>query len=228
MFQNPKNLYKCQFCEQNINQQEKETHYEECDKVASFISDHVCEFCENIFNTQSHLRKHIQRVHRKPKSKYTSEIVEMKSFEEGKLIILQLIKNFNEDDALKFLNWIKDEGMEELHRIVLRSILQNQDHHKIVKSKHISDPENIEVTNDSSMDESTGNNKFSQLQTISQNICKEKSNTEEVLKNQIYKEHNCNSCGKLFKSAQYLKCHINKIHHEEPSPKSVYFLKQGI
>ena len=37
------------------------------------------------------------------------------------------------------MNWIKEEGMETLHRIVLRSIVQNQGHHKIVELKYEND-----------------------------------------------------------------------------------------
>ena len=210
MSQNSRNLYKCEFCEQNINQQEKENHYEECDKVASFISDHLCEFCEKVFNSQNHLRKHIEKVHNKPpkpKQHTTNEkSVEKKSFEEGKLDILQLIKNFKEDDALKFLNWFRDEGMEELHRIVLRSILQNQDHHKLVELKHKNDLENIEVTDDFSMDESTENGSNKLLQ-FPQNICIENSKQEDVLKNQIHEEYNCTFCGNTLCDKSFEEAH---------------------
>ena len=51
-----------------------------------------------------------------------------KSFEESKSNVLQMMNNFiTENDAIKFLNWIKDEALEELQRFLLRADLNYQD-----------------------------------------------------------------------------------------------------
>ena len=164
-------------------------------------------FFEAVFDTQSHLHKHIENIHRKSNSKqHPNESVEKKSLEEGKSLILELVENFNEDDALKFLNWIKEEGMETLHRIVLRSIVQNQDHHKIVGLKYENDLANIGITEDFSMDESMdiGSNDL-QSHTI------EKSNQVEFLKYHIQEEHTCYYCGESFSEQDTFEGHICAI-----------------
>ena len=77
-----------------------------------------------------------------------------KSFEESKSNVLQMMNNFiTENDAIKFLNWIKDEALEELQRFLLRADLNYQDQIMIDQSvdKMIkSDMIKIEGTNNKS------------------------------------------------------------------------------
>ena len=40
----------------------------------------------------------------------------IKSFDDGKMEMLQLMSQMREEDALKFLDWIKDEALEEFRR----------------------------------------------------------------------------------------------------------------
>ena len=55
----------------------------------------------------------------------------MKCFEEGKSEFLQLVSNFkSEDESLKFLDWLKDEAVEEL-----RSKLQIHDSENLLASR---------------------------------------------------------------------------------------------
>ena len=131
IFQNDKEEYKCQFCETSIDWHQKDNHYANCDQIQSFVIDQICEF----YNT----KKHIVRVHKNTKSTYNHKLPKIfnqrKSFEEGKSIVFQLISNFtSEDDATMFLNWIKDDALEELQSGLPRGNLNYQDQNTIDQS----------------------------------------------------------------------------------------------
>ena len=68
MFQNENEVYNCQFCEENIDWHQKENHYGICNKFESFITDHICQLCDKIFDSNINLTNHIQSVHRKFKT----------------------------------------------------------------------------------------------------------------------------------------------------------------
>ena len=79
IFQNESEVYSCQFCEENIDWHQKENHYGICNKFESFITDHICQLCDKIFDSNINLTNHIQWVHRKSKilsdsNKYSLEI----------------------------------------------------------------------------------------------------------------------------------------------------------
>ena len=76
MFQNENEVYNCQFCEENIDWHQKENHYGICNKFESFITDHICEFCDKVFDDNIILKKHIQRKHTEPKHS-SNEIVSL-------------------------------------------------------------------------------------------------------------------------------------------------------
>ena len=106
--------YQCQFCEENIDRNYKEDHYSTCTKFESFITDHICEFCDKVFEDNIILKKHIQRRHTEPNHS-SNEIASLKSFEETKLEALTLMKNFKtKNDAMKFFNWIRYDALGEM------------------------------------------------------------------------------------------------------------------
>ena len=106
--------YQCQFCEENINGIHKDDHYALCDVFGSFVTDHVCKFCDKIFDDNIVLRNHIRRIHTKSNVS-NIENVTLNSFEETKVEILALLKNLKtEDETMKFLDWIRDEALEEM------------------------------------------------------------------------------------------------------------------
>ena len=106
--------YQCQFCEENINGNHKDDHYALCDKFGSFVTDHVCKFCDKIFDDNIVLRNHIRRIHTKSNVS-NNENVTLNSFEETKVEILALLKTFkSKDDSIRFLDWIRDEALDEM------------------------------------------------------------------------------------------------------------------
>ena len=106
--------YQCQFCEENIDRNYKDDHYSICAKFASFVTDHICEFCDKVFDDNIDLKKHIQRIHNEYKIS-NNENVMLKSFEETKVEVLALLNNFqSKDDAMKFLDWIRDNALQEM------------------------------------------------------------------------------------------------------------------
>ena len=106
--------YQCQFCEENINGIHKDDHYALCDKFGNFVTDHVCKFCDKIFDDNIVLRNHIKRIHTKSNIS-NNENITLNSFEETKVEILALLKTFkSKDDSIKFLDWIRDEALDEM------------------------------------------------------------------------------------------------------------------
>ena len=67
MLQNKGEVYNCEFCEKSIDECEKENHYGICDKFESFITDHICQLCDKLFENNKQLTNHIQSIHKKPK-----------------------------------------------------------------------------------------------------------------------------------------------------------------
>ena len=67
MSQNKSEVYNCEFCEKSIDEYQKEHHYGICDKFESFITDHICQLCDKIFENNKQLTNHIQSIHKKPK-----------------------------------------------------------------------------------------------------------------------------------------------------------------
>ena len=119
-FQNKSSkAYQCQFCEVNIDRNYKEDHYSICAKFESFITDHICEFCDKVFDNNIVLKKHIRRIHSEPKNSKKHENISLKSFEETKLEALTLMKSFKtKNDAMKFFDWIRDDALEEMKNSV--------------------------------------------------------------------------------------------------------------
>ena len=107
------NLYKCHFCQQNIDVYGIEKHFATFHKFRRSIeSDYVCEFCDDFeeFNSQANLFHHIQNTHNfKNDEKIKKEgIVNVNTLEEGKSRFLQLILNLNsQEDVFNLLQWIK-------------------------------------------------------------------------------------------------------------------------
>ena len=106
-------LYKCHFCQQNIDVCGIEQHFATFHKFRySFESEYVCEFCDDFedFHSQTSLFHHIQNSHNlKNDEEIQSEAIEnVDTLEEGKSRFLQLVVNFNsKEDVFNFLQWIK-------------------------------------------------------------------------------------------------------------------------
>ena len=95
-------LYKCHFCQQNIDVYDIEKHFAMFHKFrGSFESEYVCEFCDDSeeFQSQMNLFYHIQNTH---------NLTKVVTLEEGKSRFLQLIVDFNsQEDIFNLLQWIK-------------------------------------------------------------------------------------------------------------------------
>ena len=107
------NLYKCHFCQQNIDLHDIEKHFTTFHKFRRSIeSEYVCEFCDDFeeFHSQTNLFHHIQNTHNLVTDKETppTAITNVDTLEEGKSRFLQLILNFNsQEDVFNLLKWIK-------------------------------------------------------------------------------------------------------------------------
>ena len=106
-------LYKCHFCQQNIDVYDIEKHFAMFHKFRrSFESEYVCEFCDDFeeFESQTNLFHHIQDTHNLTNDKEikSEAIANVNTLEEGKSKFLQFIVNFNsQDDVFNLLQWIK-------------------------------------------------------------------------------------------------------------------------
>ena len=108
-------LYKCHFCQQNIDFFGIEKHFATFHKFkSSFESEYVCEFCDDdtieVFYSQTNLFHHIQNTHNLMNDQEIKleAISEVDTLEEGKSRFLQLIVNFNsQNDVFNLLQWIK-------------------------------------------------------------------------------------------------------------------------
>ena len=116
--------YKCCFCNQRINRYSIEEHFETIHMFKSL--DYICEFCNEIFETQNDLIKHVG-IHDAKKSES-----KLNSFEEGKSKFLAFITSFNsENDSFMLLDWI-NESFEDLRLFIREDLkpcddLDNQD-----------------------------------------------------------------------------------------------------
>ena len=111
-------LYKCCFCNQRINRYSIEEHFETIHMFKSL--DYICEFCNEIFETQNDLIKHVG-IHDAKKSES-----KLNSFEEGKSKFLAFVTSFNsEKDSFMLLDWI-NESLEDL-RLFIREDLKSCD-----------------------------------------------------------------------------------------------------
>ena len=97
-------LYKCHFCQQNIDVYGIEQHFATFHKFRnSFESEYVCEFCDDFeeFQSQTNLFHHIQNSHNLINEEEIRSNVD--TLEEGKSRFLQLIVNFkSEKDIFNF------------------------------------------------------------------------------------------------------------------------------
>ena len=186
-------VYQCQFCEENIDRNHKEDHYALCDKFESFVSDHICQFCDKIFDDNIALRKHIKRIHTAEPKDSNDENVTLKSFEEAKVEILGKLKNFkSEDDQMKFLDWIRDEALEELKsQCPILDDLDLQD---------------VELVDSRSDDSGEVNQSLNNIEAFS--LLKK----DDITLAMNQKNYKCNSCGKSFKKENYSKKHIHTVH----------------
>ena len=106
-------LYKCHFCQQNIDVYDIRKHFSMFHKFRdSFESEYVCEFCDEFeeFESQTNLFHHIQDTHNLTNDKEikSEAITYVNTLEEGKSRFLQFIVNFNsQDDVFNLLQWIK-------------------------------------------------------------------------------------------------------------------------
>ena len=106
-------LYKCHFCQENINVYGIEQHFVTFHKFQnSFESEYVCEFCDDFeeFHSQTNLFQHIQNSHNilNDEEIQSESIANVDTLEEGKSRFLQLIVNFkSKDDVFNLLQWIK-------------------------------------------------------------------------------------------------------------------------
>ena len=106
-------LYKCHFCQQNIDVYDIEKHFSTFHKFKSSIeSEYVCEFCDDFeeFHSQTDLFHHIQNAHNLVNDEeiQPTTITNVDTLEEGKSRFLQFILNFNsQEDVLNLLQWIK-------------------------------------------------------------------------------------------------------------------------
>ena len=100
-----KNFYKCYFCKENIDRYDIEEHFKTVHMFNSL--DHICECCDEMFDTQNDLINHADIHADKLDSK-------LNSFEEGKSKFLPFMTSFIcEDDAFRLLDWI-NENLEDL------------------------------------------------------------------------------------------------------------------
>ena len=111
-------LYNCCFCNQRINRYSIEEHFKTIHMFKSF--EYICEFCNEIFETQNDLIKHVG-IHDAKKSES-----KLNSFEEGKSKFLALVTSFNsEKESFMLLDWI-NESLEDL-RLFIREDLKSCD-----------------------------------------------------------------------------------------------------
>ena len=98
---------------------------------------------------------------------------EKKSFEESKSNVLQMMNNFKtEDDAIKFLNWIKDDALEELQRTLLRANLNYQDQNIIDQS--------VDNKSDLKMEEANSKNDISLEESMEESPLFEEQNYKDA------------------------------------------------
>ena len=98
---------------------------------------------------------------------------EKKSFEESKSNVLQMMNNFKtEDDAIKFLNWIKDDALEELQRTLLRANLNYQDQNIIDQS--------VDNKSDMKMEEANSKNDISLEESMEESPLFEEQNYKDA------------------------------------------------
>ena len=106
-------LYKCHFCQKNIDVHGIEKHFTTFHNFRiSIESNYVCEFCDDFeeFHSQTNLFHHIQNTHNLINNeKIQSEAIpSVDTLEEGKSRFVQLIMNFNyQEDVFNLLQWIK-------------------------------------------------------------------------------------------------------------------------
>ena len=55
--------FRCQFCEQEFDQNTLEVHNATTHNFQEKKKEHQCEICEKIFNSKNNLQKHLKKVH---------------------------------------------------------------------------------------------------------------------------------------------------------------------
>ena len=202
-------VYRCQFCEENIDRNRKEDHYASCDKFESFVTDHICQFCDKIFDDNIDLKKHIKRIHKKSKV-LNDENVTLKSFEETKVEILALLKNLkSEDETMKFLDWIRDEALDEMKNGC-----------PIINNSNLQDAELVDSRSYNSGEVNQSLNKIEAFSLLKNDVNFELNQNEAFCHVNTLKDHNlkdqeydkCKYCEKSFKKANFSKNHIHTVH----------------
>ena len=100
------NLYKCHFCQRNIDLHDIEKHFTRFHKFRRSIeSEYVCEFCDDFeeFHSQTNLFHHIQNTHNLMNDEKIQKEANVNTLEEGKSRFLQLIVNLNSQDVCNLL-----------------------------------------------------------------------------------------------------------------------------
>ena len=201
--------YQCQFCEENINGIHKDDHYALCDKFGSFVTDHVCEFCDKIFDDNIVLRNHIKRIHTKSNIS-NNENITLNSFEETKVEILALLKTFkSKDDSIKFLDWIRDEALDEMKNGC-----------PIINNSNLQDAELVDSRSYNSGEVNQSLNKIEAFSLLKNDVNFALNQNEAFSHVNTLKDHNlidqeydkCKYCEKSFKKANFSKNHIHTVH----------------
>ena len=131
-------LYNCYFCKQNIKRSFIEEHFKIIHNFES--SDQVC---ENSFDNKNDLMENVQNVHIDKEKIQNQPEAKMDSFEEGKSKFLHFMANFKSlDDALKILDWVSNENLEEL-RLFIQDDFEKNCHNNTEKSQEMVNDEHV-------------------------------------------------------------------------------------
>ena len=134
-------LYNCYFCKQNIKRSFIEEHFKIIHNFES--SDQICQVCENSFENKNDLTEHVQNVHVDNEQIQNQPKAKMDSFEEGKSKFLHFMANFKSlDDALKILDWVSNENLEEL-RLFIQDDFEKNCHNNTEKSQEMVNDEHV-------------------------------------------------------------------------------------
>ena len=131
------NFYKCYFCKENIDRCNIEEHFKTVHMFNSL--DYICECCDEMFDTQNDLIKHVGIHADKLDSK-------LNSFEEGKSKFLPFMTSFiYEDDAFRLLDWI-NENLEDL-RLSIKEDLKSCNYFNYQRSENGALTEDLSLGN---------------------------------------------------------------------------------
>ena len=230
MINHKNSLYKCHFCQQNIDVYGIENHFATFHNFRNAVkSEYVCEFCDDFeeFHSQTNLFHHIQITHNLINNDKDEEISKVDTLEEGKSKFLKFIVNFNsQEDVFNLLQWIKlndtntfltnNPEIENQLLVVEENTKTNEDDEEEI----LHDDMNI-VDFDSDLDQETDpvltHRKIIQDQEITVDETFEEdmsqngdsNNTSDI---RIHEDYKCESCDKAFTRPDSLRNHIHTIH----------------